>query len=83
MAFSLLGNERFSGTGVKSGNMMKNKIMIEPGTAAKRRVNLAYARAFERLDEALAENTPDEGPTERQKINRIRRRLFKEIQESE
>jgi hypothetical protein len=36
--------------------MMKNKIMIEPGTAAKRRVNLAYARAFERLDEALAEN---------------------------
>ena len=55
---------------------MKNKIMIEPNKAAKRRVHLAYARAFARLDDALARNTDDERPTDRQRINAIRRRLW-------
>jgi hypothetical protein len=74
--FMLLGNETFAGGGVKSGDIMKNKIMIEPNKAAKRRVHLAYARAFARLDDALARNTDDEGPTDRQRINAIRRRLW-------
>jgi hypothetical protein len=46
----LLGNELFAGGGVKSGVLMKNKIMIEPNKAAQRRVHLAYARAFVSLE---------------------------------
>ena len=37
--------------------MMKNKIMIEPGKAAKRRVNLAYARGLAAIGSALSRNT--------------------------
>jgi hypothetical protein len=54
----LLGNELFAGGGVKSGVMMKNKIMIEPNKAAQRRVHLAYARAFASLDAALNRTAP-------------------------
>jgi len=36
--------------------MMKNKIMIEPGKAAKRRVNLAYAKALASLGAAINRN---------------------------